>query len=692
MQAGAFLDVDLSTISSWTYVGPPLDSAKSLDVHIQLMLATSIRALENAKFEYDALRFKSLGVFTASQPSEFAVPIFSCHVARSIASGLRVSGPHHNYDAVCSSGYLAIHNAMHSLHSVQSSVGAVVAGASLYLSSLSAEAISLVMASWSPSGIMRPLDVKADGMVRGEASVALVLLPQSEQCSLLGSAANCNNALTPAGFADPAMIQRAAEQIMSNAAVGARMLIACHPHLMGNPSSDQPELAGLLKAFDDASRGTAMVLVGHKANFGHSISVAGLMSVITTSVVLEHGVVPVHLRVSDVVARLKQATMMSLPVELATVLECSIDGERLGAISGTSASGDNVHLVMQHAGGMKYVNSLLDESLDRTQTEDDGATSSELGAGPPPEDGTVGAEPKRAANLPSSGHEQHSSIEGSMALWKSLLHDQQMLLTACTSAEERQSKMDEIRGMELRIHEAYDRLVRPILSKPGYRTVPPIELLQAMKPDQLSCVVGFQVIRAGFGQIEWDCPVDLRGACLDRDVIIGYGTVDVYPEAQDQGAPHPSRGSLLNKPATVTLIISRSLVDQMQADIEAAGDIFLGYDPHLGELKFQILHSPSPASWNKMAGDAEKKQQVQSASIDAIGWTAEAIAAKETEAKKMQQMLSDGRIMPQMLEGGVGSFPNNPQQESSILEISRAFQVQPDEDLRDPGQVRSVNR
>jgi acyl transferase domain-containing protein len=112
-------------------------------------------------------------VFTASQPNDFVVPISGFSVARAVASALRVTGPHRNTDAACSSGYLSTHHALDAVQAGECSA-AVVAGVSLLLKPDSA--LGLYMTGvLSPSGNMRPFDTAADGMVWGEACSALVL-------------------------------------------------------------------------------------------------------------------------------------------------------------------------------------------------------------------------------------------------------------------------------------------------------------------------------------------------------------------------------------------------------------------------------------------------------------------------------------------------------------------------------------
>ena len=122
----------------------------------------------------------------------------------------------------------------------------------------------------------------------------------------------------------------------------------CHPHGMGNPPSDLPELSGLLLSLAPRQRREALVLAGHKANFGHSVCAAGVISLALSTLTLQHGVVPVHLGVVDLVPILEKAQeSMFLPVQRPMKLNEPAGEVWYGSVSGTSVSGDNVHLVLK---------------------------------------------------------------------------------------------------------------------------------------------------------------------------------------------------------------------------------------------------------------------------------------------------------------------------------------------------------
>ena len=344
-----------------------------LDTHTHLLLETSLQALADAGYTQANVRSAQLGMFTASQPSDFIIPIAAFNVARSVASVLGISGPHQNNDVACSSGYLAAHHALQAMRS-NTCGEAVTAGASLLLKP-DTSLLLYNMRVLSPSGNMRPLDMAADGMVWGEACCALVLRrhtssSQERSLALLAaSAANCNNALSPDGFTDSDRIQRVAQDARALGDVAPGELVAIHPHAMGNSASDVPELIGLLAAL------TQTVLVGHKTSYGHSVCASGIVSIIVSALVLQHNTVP---RITNVTRPLRNREVdlqdterMLLPIARAVSLVPQDGVTKLG-VNGTSLSGDNVHIILEHQPGINHLH------LETTKNEDDASKEASL--------------------------------------------------------------------------------------------------------------------------------------------------------------------------------------------------------------------------------------------------------------------------------------------------------------------------
>jgi nuclear pore complex protein Nup98-Nup96 len=137
----------------------------------------------------------------------------------------------------------------------------------------------------------------------------------------------------------------------------------------------------------------------------------------------------------------------------------------------------------------------------------------------------------------------------------------------------------------------------PKLTKEGYFCDPPIEQLRDMDPADLAAVSNFCVIRPGVGKIEWEGAVDVRGADLDKDIIIEPRSVSVYTDEEEENNK-PQVGTKLNRPAILTMEgvfppadsdpgkFSKKVAKQtarMHAEL-------ISYDPSVGEWTLRVMH------------------------------------------------------------------------------------------------------
>eukprot|EP00656_Telonema_subtile_P029654 TRINITY_DN32740_c0_g1_i2.p1 TRINITY_DN32740_c0_g1~~TRINITY_DN32740_c0_g1_i2.p1 ORF type:complete len:242 (+),score=27.62 TRINITY_DN32740_c0_g1_i2:121-846(+) len=234
---------------------------------------------------------------------------------------------------------------------------------------------------------------------------------------------------------------------------------------MGNPASDYPELAGLSDALKGERGEQPLVITGHKANFGHSGLASGIIAVVVASLVSEHRRVPPHINVTKPMSIITRSAFYELPVD--SVRELPTQDPILTSISGTSISGDNIHLILQH-----------------TPSED------------PP-----------IIELASAPEEPAPSEESSLIrVYTELYEAQRELLSA--PRKHRSALRKRVDALEQQIERARFEQ-RPTLTKPGYSTSPPLEELQAMPEELLRAVPHFRVVHAGVGSLEWDHPVNL---------------------------------------------------------------------------------------------------------------------------------------------------------------------------------------
>lgn len=168
VEHGAFIDCldDLQNLL------PNSDPAMVVDPHLQALLTVVRAAFLDAKWSEESLKRRSIGIFTAANTENFVVPTASFIVSRTVSASLCVDGVHQNVEAACSSGYIAIHNALDSLRFGRSSMTAI-GGAQLLLNPgfyIRSQEYGFL----SPSARMRPLDDSSDGMVAGKPPAQLL--------------------------------------------------------------------------------------------------------------------------------------------------------------------------------------------------------------------------------------------------------------------------------------------------------------------------------------------------------------------------------------------------------------------------------------------------------------------------------------------------------------------------------------
>lgn len=143
----------------------------------------------------------------------------------------------------------------------------------------------------------------------------------------------------------------------------------------------------------------------------------------------------------------------------------------------------------------------------------------------------------------------------------------------------------------------------PILTKPGYYTIPDIRELAEMDAASLRAIQNFVVGCEGVGSVEFIDPTDVRGLDLDKIVEFKHREVTIYPDDHNK----PTVGEGLNKPAIVTLEkvwpidkaskqikVDRVSLEKYQQKLEKTtenyGARYLGYDPKTGSWAFQVEH------------------------------------------------------------------------------------------------------
>lgn len=142
----------------------------------------------------------------------------------------------------------------------------------------------------------------------------------------------------------------------------------------------------------------------------------------------------------------------------------------------------------------------------------------------------------------------------------------------------------------------------PTLTKVGYTVHPPLHDLASMSEADLAAVSGFKVERPGYGSVEWDGAVDVRGVDLDSTVVIESKNVSVYDDAELNGNK-PEQGSKLNRPAVITMYgiypklgpestaeAKEKFSKKIEKSTKKMGAELISFDADGGVWKFRVGH------------------------------------------------------------------------------------------------------
>ena len=253
---------------------------------------------------------------------------FATGSALSVAAG-RLSytygfkGPSVAVDTACSSSLVGAHMARISMAQGGCSTAAA-AGIKLILTPITSAMFNRA-GMLTADGRCKTLDAAADGYVRGEAVVSLVLQQLSTDaaaggssaalCFLAGTAVNqdgrSSTLTAPNGPAQQATVRQAlASGGLAAAAIGAVQL-----HGTGTPLGDPIEV-GALAAILAAGRGRQVVLAAGKTSMGHTEPAAGLVGLAHASQALAAALVQPILHLHKVSSTLLQAASPDVPVQL----------------------------------------------------------------------------------------------------------------------------------------------------------------------------------------------------------------------------------------------------------------------------------------------------------------------------------------------------------------------------------------
>jgi acyl transferase domain-containing protein/acyl carrier protein/glycine/D-amino acid oxidase-like deaminating enzyme len=344
--------------------------AKVLDPLHRMLLECSWECLESCGKNPAAMTdvdFRT-SVYVGIQSSEYQGLISSGHMvtgtALSTAAGrisyvLGTTGEAMSIDTACSSSLVATASGCRSLQA-----GLTNGSLCLGVNAMVDPNVSVVMSQagmMSSDGRCKTFDASANGFVRGEGCVAILLQRMEAVDHVLGRVlghgvnqdGRSNGLTAPNG---PAQVRLIRETMATAQILKHRDVQMIEAHGTGTSLGDPIEAQAVAEALGSGrGRHESFVMGSAKTNFGHTETAAGVLGVLKVLLCMEHECIARHLHLSKLNDFIGLGLMegMQCIVPLQNV-EWN-EERKIAGVSSFGFSGTNAHLIIEHVRPVKQV-------------------------------------------------------------------------------------------------------------------------------------------------------------------------------------------------------------------------------------------------------------------------------------------------------------------------------------------------
>ena len=372
IERGGFL-ASIDTFDSALFRISPKE-AKLMDPQQRILLELAWEAFESAGLSLDDVAGSDMGIFVGASGSDYRLLLerYQINVDPQFGTGSsmalmanRISyffdlvGPSIQLDTACSSSLVAIHEAVQAIRSRKCSQ-ALVGGVNIICHP--ANSLAYYQAGMlSEDGQCKTFDKRANGYVRSEGAVALLLKPLKKaiidgdlvHAVIKGTA--CNHGGLAGGLTVPNPVRQA--ELLGKAWMSADI----HPdsvgfietHGTGTALGDPVEIQGLKMAFSDATASgnctkNSCGLGSVKSNIGHLEAAAGIAGLLKTILCLKNQelVASVNFKELNPQISLSESPFYILDQHKAWNLP-SGHSLRTAGVSSFGSGGTNAHVILQ---------------------------------------------------------------------------------------------------------------------------------------------------------------------------------------------------------------------------------------------------------------------------------------------------------------------------------------------------------
>ena len=343
--------------------------AEATDPGQRLLLMEAYKAIEDARIDPSSLRGSSVGVFVGMEESQYDSLVVdeqgvgnsgNAMISSRLSYYLDLHGPTIATNTACSSGLVALHQAITSLRNGECE-SALVAGISSFILSPTFYVKMSQAGMLSQDGQCYSFAKNANGIGAGEAVVVLMLKPLSAAIAagnhiygtIKGSGINfdgkTNGVTAPNGKRQEELIRN----IYTNYNINTNDISHIVAHGTGTKLGDPIELNALNEAFKKLNKEQAHSQQGHcaitscKSNLGHTMAASGLVSVVSLLKGLQHNKIPASINCEDVNDYITWENSPFYINKTTKEWERKADKPRMGGVSSFGRSGTNAHVVME---------------------------------------------------------------------------------------------------------------------------------------------------------------------------------------------------------------------------------------------------------------------------------------------------------------------------------------------------------
>lgn len=340
------------------FFGFSLEEANYIDFQLRILYEVVYESILDAGVNPASLRGSRTGVFFGLHCNEFENamaddPAFKssgyyAQFAVKVAQYFDFRGITVTFDAACASGFVGLHNAVEALKDgiIEQ---AVVCSSNIPIHP-TGSFIFLQMQMLSPTGYSRFLDSRADGYVKSEACVSVLLqrkhLALRNYASIMSTMTSVDG-YKPEGITFPS--DKSQERLIRAAKDSARIHVDhvqyLEAHGTGTPAGDPQEARAISSVYcrQDERRVGPLLVGSVKTNMGHSEAASGLCALAKVVLMLENELIYKSLHFEQPNANIESLKEGKIKFVDETV---KLDG-KIVPLSCYGFGGSNVHAILR---------------------------------------------------------------------------------------------------------------------------------------------------------------------------------------------------------------------------------------------------------------------------------------------------------------------------------------------------------